>query len=84
MIYALIAALPIILTVFLMLGPGWPAKRVIRSWNSRRCRRQSGISPAARADGTGSFKAARQRRASSLWRGNVLWAIASAARMAPT
>ena len=33
MIYALIAALPIILTVFLMLGPGWPAKRVMPlSW----------------------------------------------------
>ena len=33
MVYALIAALPIILTVFLMLGPGWPAKRVMPlSW----------------------------------------------------
>lgn len=33
MIYALIAALPIILTVFLMLGPGWPAKQVMPlSW----------------------------------------------------
>lgn len=33
MVYALIAALPIILTVFLMLGPGWPAKWVMPlSW----------------------------------------------------